>query len=175
MLKSGMTRDKIFIFTLVLLIMGSFLFASGVMAETVYVKKSGTKLQASGSGKSKVVKNLSQGTALEVASKKGKFYEVTEPGGKKGWVFKFKLTSKKPSSGGGGALEGVVGKRKVADSGSASGSSIRGLSNVSEEHAKSKGISQGDIDAVKQMESIQIGSGEVDQFLAGRKLGEYAE
>ena len=84
--------------------------------------------------------------------------------------------SKKPSGGGGGGfLEGIVGKRKVADSGSASGSSIRGLSKVSEEHAQSKGISASDIDAVKKMESVQISSAEVDRFLAGRKLGEYAE
>ena len=109
-----------------------------------------------------------------MSSKKGKFYEVTEPGGKKGWVFKFKLTSKKPSGGGSG-LSGVVGERKVADSGSASGSSIRGLSPVSEEHAQKKGISQSDINAVKQMESVQISSSAVDQFLSGRKLGEYAE
>jgi hypothetical protein len=158
-----------------LLLAGLFLFANVVLAETVYVKRSGTKLQATGSAKSKVLKKLGQGTALEVASKKGKFYEVTEPGGKKGWVFKFKLTSKKPSSGGGSGLAGVVGERKVADSGSASGSSIRGLSPVSEKHAQKKGISQSDIDAVKQMESVQISSSAVDQFLSGRKLGEYAE
>ena len=73
------------------LLAGIFLLANVVLAETVYVKRSGTKLQASGSAKSKVLKKLGQGTALEVASKKGKFYEVTEPGGKKGWVFKFNL------------------------------------------------------------------------------------
>ncbi len=32
-----------------------------------------------------------------------------------------------------------------------------------------------DIDAVKKMESQTVGDGEVEQFLAGRKLGEYAE
>ncbi len=77
---------------LALFIVGTLIFSGGVMAETVYVKKSGTKLQQSGSARSKVLKLLSQGTALEVASKKGKFYEVTAPGGKKGWLFKFKLT-----------------------------------------------------------------------------------
>jgi len=158
----------------IILLAGIWLFTNSVSAETVYVKRSGTKLQATSSAKSKVLKKLGQGTALEVASKKGKFYEVTEPGGKKGWVFKFKLTSKKPSGGGSG-LSSVVGERKVADSGSASGSSIRGLSPVSEEHAKKKGISQSDINAVKQMESVQISSSAVDQFLSGRKLGEYAE
>jgi len=158
----------------IILLAGIWLFTNSVSAETVYVKRSGTKLQATSSAKSKVLKKLGQGTALEVASKKGKFYEVTEPGGKKGWVFKFKLTSKKPSGGGSG-LSSIVGERKVADSGSASGSSIRGLSPVSEEHAKKKGISQSDINAVKQMESVQISSSAVDQFLSGRKLGEYAE
>lgn len=167
--------SKNFLSALVLFVAGNFLLANSVMAETVYVKKSGTKLQQSASARSRVLKKLSRGTALEVAAKKGKFYQVTAPGGKKGWVFRFKLTSTKPSTEGGGALEGLVGTRKASDSGGTSGSSIRGLSKVSEEHAESKGISQSDIDAVKKMEALLISSGEIDQFLAGRKLGEYAE
>ena len=56
---------------------------------------------------------------------------------------------------------------------SASASSIRGLSPVSEEHAQKKGISKEDIQAVKDMENFKVSAGEVDGFLSQRKLGEY--
>jgi hypothetical protein len=57
---------------------------------------------------------------------------------------------------------------------SASGSSIRGLSPISEQHAKSKGISQESIDAVKQMEAFKVSAKELDEFMKTGKLGEYA-
>ena len=151
----------------------SLMFAVGAAAETMYVKKSGTKLRQADSAKSETLKTLAKGTSVGVVQKKGKFYLVSA-GDDQGWIFKFKLTSTAPASGG-GVLEGLVGSQKVAASGSASGSSIRGLSPVSEDHAKSKGIAQSDIDAVKKMESQTVGANEVEQFLAGRKLGEYAE
>jgi len=159
---------------LALFLAGSLVWAGGAAAETLYVKKSGTKLRQTDSAKSATLKTLAKGTSVNVVQKKGKFYQVSAPGGDQGWIFKFKLTSTAPASGG-GVLEGLVGSRKVAASGSASGSSIRGLSPVSEDHARRKGIAQSDIDAVKKMESQLVGANEVEQFLAGRKLGEYAE
>ena len=149
--------------------------ASGVFAETLYVKKSGTKLQAEGSAKSKVVKVLGKGMAVDVLEKSGRFYKVSA-GGSEGFVFKFKLTSKKPAkAGGGGLLDILGGDPKFAAKESSSASSIRGLSPMSEEHAKKKGISEKDIQAVKQMESFKVSAQEVEQFLAQRKLGEFSE
>ena len=43
---------------------GIFLFANITLAETVYVKRSGTKMQATGSAKSKVLKKLTQGDCI---------------------------------------------------------------------------------------------------------------
>jgi hypothetical protein len=149
--------------------------AGGVFAETLYVKKSGTKLQAEGSAKSKVVKVLGKGTAVDVKDKSGKFYQVSA-GGSEGFVFKFKLTSKKPAkTGGGGLLDILGGDQKIAANESSSASSIRGLSPMSEEHAKKKGISEKDIQAVKQMENFNVSAQEIEQFLAQRKLGEFGE
>lgn len=155
--------------------LASIVLASGVWAETLYVKKSGTKLQAEGSAKSKVVKVLGQGTAVDVKEKSGKFYKVSA-GGSEGFVFKFKLTSKKPAkAGGGGLLDVLGGDTKIAAKESSSASSIRGLSPMSEEHAKKKGVSEKDIQAVKQMENFKVSAHEVEQFLAHRKLGEFGE
>lgn len=152
----------------------SFIFVASSTAETMYVKKSGTELRESDSAQSATLKTLDKGASVDVVQKKGKFYQVSTSGGDKGWIFMFKLSSTAPASGG-GELDGMVGSQKVAASQSTSGSSIRGLSPVSEDHAKSKGISQSDIDAVKKMERQTASVSDVEQFLAGRKLGEYAE
>ena len=127
----------------VILLLTGLGFASGSFAETLYVKKSGTKLQALDSAKSKVIARLSQGTPVSVIKKAKRFYQVSAPRGEKGWIFKFKLTSRAPAnSGGGGDILGALGGRqKIAARESSSGSSIRGLSPISEKHAKNKGIS----------------------------------
>jgi len=149
-------------------------FSGDLFAETMYVKKSGTKMQAEASGKSKVVTTLDSGTPVDVVGKSGKFIEVTA-NGSKGFIFKFKLSSKAPAGEEGDSILSKLGGGKISAKESTSASSIRGLSPVSEEHAKKKGISAEDIQAVKNMEELSISSQEVEQFLSGRKLGEYAE
>ncbi len=151
-------------------------FSSSAFSETLYVKKSGTKLQAEASAKSKVVQKLAKGTAVEVKEKSGKFYKVSVSGAE-GFVFKFKLTSKQPEkkAAGGGLLDILGDNQKIAAKESTSASSIRGLSPMSEEHAKKKGVSKEDIQAVKQMEDFKVSAEEVEAFLAERKLGEYSE
>ena len=160
---------------LLLLTLSGLGLASAALAETLYVKSSATKLQAADSASSKVIKTLSQGTAVEVVKKSDKFYQVTAPGGVKGWIFKFKLSAKAPEGAGGSSgLLDALGGQQMAAKESASGSSIRGLSPISEQHAKSKGISQESIDAVKQMEAFKVSAKELDEFMKTGKLGEYA-
>ena len=151
-------------------------FVTEVSAQTLYVKKSGTKLQASDSAKSEVLAILSQGTPAKVIKKGKKFYQVSA-GGKKGWIFKFKLSAKAPkqSGGGGGVLGALGGRQKIAANESSSGSSIRGLSPMSERHAKSKGISEQDIQSVKQMEAFRVDPKTMEKFLKDGKLGEYGQ
>ena len=168
--------QKLLQFALLLLV--GLGFASDGIAETLYVKKSGTKLQAADSAKSEVIAKLGQGTPVKVIKKLKRFYQVSEPGGKKGWIFKFKLTSKAPASsggGGGGVLDALGGRQKIAARESSSGSSIRGLSPMSEKHAKNKGISEEDIQAVKQMETFHVDPEKMDEFLKAGRLGEYGQ
>jgi hypothetical protein len=156
-------------------LIAGFGLTAGVFAETLYVKKSGTKLQAEGSAKSKVVQVLGKGTAVDVKEKGRRFYKVSA-GGSDGYIFKFKLTSKKPEKAAGGGLLDILGSDpKFAAKESSSSSSIRGLSPMSEEHAKKKGISEKDIQAVKQMENLKVSDQEIEQFLTQRKLGEFSE
>jgi hypothetical protein len=157
----------------VLFVLLSLAFPGSVLAETLYAKSSGTKLQKSESATSSVLGKLRKGAAVSVVKKGKKFYQV-KAGSKTGWVFKFKLTSRRPAGGGGSGLSGLGGDR-VASSGSGSGSSIRGLSPISEDYAKRKGITQADVAAVKHMESQKISERELDSFLSQGKLREYGE
>jgi len=154
-------------------------FVSDSFAETLYVKKSGTKLQAEDSAKSEVIGKLDQGTPVSVVKKDKRFYQVSAPGGKTGWVFKFKLTSKVPAKSGGGGGAGLLGalggRQKIAARESSSGSSIRGLSPMSEKHAKNKGITEEEIKSVKQMEVFRVNPQEMEKFLKEGRLGEYGQ
>lgn len=151
---------------------------ASLFAETMYVKSSDTKVMKAESAQADVIQVLDEGTAVEVTQKSSKFFKVALPGGKEGWVFKFKLSSDAPAGGGGGGdgmLESIGGKQKIAARESGSGSSIRGLSPVSEKHAQSKGISAKNIQSVKQMESFKVSREDLDKFLREGKLGEYAQ
>jgi uncharacterized protein YgiM (DUF1202 family) len=151
-------------------------FVTDVTAQTLYVKKSGTNLQASDSAKSKVIATLSQGTSVQVIKKDSKFYQVSA-GGQTGWIFKFKLTDKAPEKSGGdaGLLGALGGRQKIAANEASSGSSIRGLSPIAERHAKNKGIAEADIQAVKQMEAFHVDPKAMEAFLKEGKLGEYGQ
>ncbi len=145
-------------------------------AETLYIKKSGTKLMSEASSKSKVVGKLGAGTAVDVKSKSGKYYQVAS-GGTAGWVFKFKLSSKAPAGAGGDSdlLGDLGGRQKVAARETGSSSSIRGLSPVSEQLAQKKGIPAESVNAVKSMEKFKVSSTDLDRFLQQGQLGEYAQ
>ncbi|GJL77095.1 MAG: hypothetical protein NPINA01_00840 [Nitrospinaceae bacterium] len=168
-------RSPLLIPLLTLLLFGLG-FASKISAQTLYVKKSGTKLQASESARSQVLTTLNQGTPVQVVKKGKRFYQVSA-GGKTGWVFKFRLSATAPQKSGGdaGLLGALGGRQKIAAKEASSGSSIRGLSPIAEKHAKKKGISETDIKAVKQMEAFRIDPKELDKFLKEGKLGEYGQ
>ncbi len=161
----------------------SFLFfligiglSSQAAAETWYVKKSSTKLQAEAKARSKVLGKLNKGTPVDILEKSGKFFKVSA-GGETGWIFRFKLTKKAPSgSGGDGDVLGALGgQQQIAARESAYGSSIRGLSPVSEEHAIKKGVSPASIESVKEMERYKVDDDALDKFLEEGRLGAYAD
>ena len=145
-------------------------------AETWYVKKSSTKLQAEASARSKVLVRLKQGTPVKVKKKSRKFFQVST-GGKIGWIFRFKLSKKAPAQkqGEGDVLGTLGGNQRIAARESASGSSIRGLSPISEQHARKKGATSESIQAVKDMEDYKVRPEALDRFLEEGKRGEYSQ
>lgn len=167
-----------FIFSSTFFLAIALVCPTSLFAETMYVKSAETKAMKAESAQSDVVQVLDEGTAVEVTEKSSKFFKVALPGGKEGWIFKFKLSSDAPAGGAGGGdgmLDSLGGKQKIAARESGSGSSIRGLSPVSEKHALSKGISAKNIQSVKQMETFKVSREELEKFLREGKLGEYAQ
>ncbi len=153
------------------------LLPSSVFAATVYVKKIKTKITEAPSPRSKIIAVINPGIPLEIISRKGKFYYVKLSNGKKGWVFKFKVTAKKPTKEDQDedlfAL--LVGERKIKADEASTGGSIRGLSRISERDAKSRGIKPEHIQAVKNMENFKVDSKELEAFQMKGRLGEYSE
>jgi uncharacterized protein YgiM (DUF1202 family) len=150
-------------------------FSSLGFAETLYVKSSKTKLRSSDNVKASVLGLLVKGTAVTVIVKSKRFFKVGLENGQKGWVFKFKLSKKAPAGGGsgGGGFADVLAGNQISANESTSASSIRGLSPVSENYAKNKGISTQNVQAVDNMEAFKVDSVELDKFLQEGKLGEY--
>lgn len=159
---------------LTLLLTAGLISPAPLRAETMYAKAD-TKVMEQDSAQSKALQVLDAGTPVEVVEKSAKFYKVSLPGGKEGWIFKFKLSAEAPSgdSGGGNVLDTLGGKQQIAARESGSGSSIRGLSPMAEKDAKSKGVSPENIQAVKQMESFRVNPEELNKFLQEGRLGEY--
>lgn len=169
-------RSKLLL--LVIFFLVSILLSPSLLnAQTVYIKKHKTKIMEAPSPKSKIIAVVSAGISLKIIDKKGKFFNVKLPGGKKGWVFKFKVTQKKPpkEKKGDDLFALLSDGRKISADEASTGGSIRGLNKISERYAKSKGIRPEHIQAVKNMENFKVTSKELELFMSEGRLGEYSE
>ena len=154
----------------------ALLFIPGLsQAETMYAKKNGVKVTAEKSPTSKVVGKLNTGDQVQVIKKVGRKYQVKLPNGKSGWVFKFKLSSKKPAGkSGGSSLSALTGKTTIAARESRSGGSIRGLKETTENYAKGKNIDPAHRRSVDAMEAFSVSDAELAQFQQAGRVGDYS-
>lgn len=144
-------------------------------AETMYAKKNGVKVTAEKSPTSKVVGKLNTGDRVEVLKKAGRQYRVKLPNGKTGWVFKFKLSAKKPAGkSGGSSLSALTGKTTIAARESRSGGSIRGLKETTEQYAQGKNIDPAHRRSVDAMEAFRVSDAELARFQQEGGVGEYS-
>ena len=137
-------------------------------------KQDGVKVTAEKSPTSAVLATLNLGDAVTVLSEEGRLAQVKTTKGKTGWVFKFRLTTKKPSTGGGLGLSGLKGRKTIAARESRAGGSIRGLKESTEQYAKTKHIKQEHRDAVDRMEELLISPNELVEFKKAGNLGEFS-
>lgn len=152
------------------------LFIPGLaQAETMFAKKNGVKVTAEKSPTSKVVGKLNTGDSVQVVKKAGRQYQVKLSNGKSGWVFKFKLSSKKPAGkSGGSSLSGLTGKTTIAARESRSGGSIRGLKETTEQYAQGKNIDPAHRRSVDAMEAFRVSDSELEQFQQAGNVGDYS-
>ena len=143
-------------------------------AATFYAKQDKVKVTAKPSPTSTVIATLSLGEAVTVLAEKGRLVKVKTAKKKVGWVFKFRLASKKPSARSGSRLSGLTGRRTVAARESRAGGSIRGLKESTQEYAKRKQIKPEHQQAVDKMEAFALSPEELTQFKKDGQLGEFA-
>ena len=168
--------DRIFrvIIGIVLLTVAAWMLPSINWAATFYAKQDDVKVTAEKTPTSAVVATLALGDAVTVLAEDGRLANVKTATGKTGWVFKFRLTETKPSSGGGLGLSGLTGKKTIAAREARAGGSIRGLKESTEQYAKDKQIKQEHRDAVDRMETFSIAPDELMQFKKAGNLGEFS-
>ena len=172
------TRESSFLmtlfFSLSVLFGGLFCLSSPAWASTSFAKQDGVKITAKKSPRSKVLTTLKLGDAVTVLSVEGRMAKVKTTKGKTGWVFKFRLSPKKPTARGSSGLFGLKGRKKIAARESRAGGSIRGLKESTEQYAKDKHIGQEHQDAVDRMEALVIPPDELLEFKKAGHLGEFS-
>ncbi len=152
-----------------------FFEAGPVRAETTrWVKTPGTKIRLAKGGNAHVITKLNRGVPVEVLAEDGKWLQVRLPDGQTGWVLRFKLTDKKPADDWGvlSSMDSLF-EEPTVDEASTS-ASVRGLSKISEDHARRQKTKPEHIRAISEMEKFTIQQDEIDEFLKEGKLGEYA-
>jgi hypothetical protein len=89
-------------------------------------------------------------------------------------VLRFKLTDKEPDNDWGvlSSMDSLFEEPTVEEA--STSASIRGLSKISEDHARRQKTRPEHIRAVSEMEKFTIPPDEIDEFLREGKLGEYA-
>ena len=69
-----------------------FTFAEITGRESLWVSSSNAKLKAKRAASSQTIENLPIGTELSVLSYKKRWYQVKTSSGKKGWIYRGKVT-----------------------------------------------------------------------------------
>jgi hypothetical protein len=159
----------------------SAVFAAGLAVSSaalaqdrVWVSSAGTKLMASGTATAQVVAPLPLGTELSVLATKDTWLQVSTPEGKRGWVYRGKISTAKPAGQGGG-LFGAAGKSSISVASADTARSIRGLTPEAEQYAQNVQTPAVYKKAVDDVIALRVTQAEVEQFLKQGKIGEYAE
>ncbi|MFQ5484345.1 MAG: hypothetical protein ACE5DO_03320, partial [Desulfobacterales bacterium] len=111
---------------------------------------------------------------------KNRGYQVAAPDGKKGWIYRGKVSSEPPKKEGGeqnplGTLIGGLTGSNIRADASDTSRSIRGLSPEAEAYADRTGTPEQYKKALDAVLSTTTSAGEIEQFLKAGKIGEYAE
>ncbi|OPL10555.1 MAG: hypothetical protein AVO38_04915 [delta proteobacterium ML8_D] len=150
--------------------------------QKVWVTSEDATIQAERSISSKTVAEVRRGTELNVSAFENRWYKVTAPDGKSGWIFRGKVSTEplppdymgdNGSGGIGGLLGGLTGSSIKADAADSS-RSIRGLSPEAQEYAQQTETPAESQAALDMLLSSNVDKTEIDLFLKEGRIGEYA-
>lgn len=148
--------------------------AAGLAQEgKVWVTSGGAKLTAEPQATAASVAALPVGAELAVVATRDKWLQVSTADGKRGWIYRGKVSSVRPAGAGGG-LFGALGKSSIQVGSADTSRSIRGLSPEAEAYAQGAGTPAEYRKAVDRTLALAVAPDEVDRFLREGRVGEYA-
>ena len=150
--------------------------------ETVWVSSTSAKLKAKNQSSSDTVAALSVGLKLSVIAFEKRWYNVSTPDKKTGWVYRGWVSTEPPEQevesddeDSLGSLLGDSSDSSIEADSADSTRSIRGLSPEAEEYAKQSGSPKKCKDALDSLLSMRTKNRDVETFLKKGKIGQYAE
>lgn len=165
---------KLYIYFVFFVVLSVMLAGSAVAGEKVWVTSRGADLQSDASASSSTLQSLAIGTELTVQSKQGRWYKVSTPGGRTGYVYQGKVSSS-PPAGSSSGLFGSMNQSSIQASKADTARSIRGLSPEAKEYAESTGTPGEIQSALDNVLVMRTTEGEIDRFLQSGRIGEYAQ
>jgi uncharacterized protein YgiM (DUF1202 family) len=156
---------------------GVFSLETASSAESLWVASEGARLKADPSASSETVSELTVGTELTLLKSENRWYQVRSASGKKGWIYRGKVSDAPPSKDAkdeDNLFAGLQTSTITADEAHTS-RSIRGLSKETEVYAEKRGTPEVYKKALDQVLATTVTQKELATFLRNGKIGEYAQ
>ena len=144
-------------------------------AGKVWVTSEGAKLQADKSASSSTVAKLPVGAELILTSSDGSWYQVSTGSGKKGWIYRGKVSTTPPraTSQGGGTLFAALPGSSIQANAADTSRSIRRLDSQDGSSAQRRDPAACH-QALNDVLNLRVTEAEVERFLKEGRIGEYA-
>lgn len=161
----------------VALIVGLVFSAVSVFAGgTMWVTSEKARLKSKPKASSTTLATVSVGAKVSVLESKKRWYKVRTASGKKGWMYRGKLSDTRPAkeTEDSDNLFSSMRASSISADEAQTSRSIRGLSSETEQYARKRKTPAAYKEALDQVLAIRITDKEVDVFLRAGKVGEYA-
>jgi hypothetical protein len=163
-----------------------FVFSLGMVASAanvahgvskVWVSSAGATLKADKSASSATVASLPIGTELRVLSYRSPWYEVSSSSGKRGWIYRGKVSTTPPEGEeqGGGSLFSALPGSGISSGSADTSRSIRGLSPEASAYAKDTDQPSAYRTALDRVLNLKVTDEALEKFLKSGRIGEYAQ
>ena len=152
-------------------------------SQEMWVSSKGAKLKAQNQSSSETIADLQPGLQLNVITYEKRWYKMSMPDGKTGWVYRGRVSKEKPEvaeekgdeEDSLGSLFGDSSGSSIKADSADSSRSIRGLSPEAEEYARQSGSPKKCRKALDAVLALKIKDKDIEKFLQKGKVGEYAE